>query len=199
MRALNPREVKLSLITAAVIVLGLSYVVINSQLQKLKTLHRKEMTAKVERKRQSLLLEARPELIQQMESIKGQLPRHPEGKDLKSEFARQVQSLANRSGLRLTGLTPDPETYFEDLLLYQSSIRGSWSGSSENLVNFLHLLHAQGAVADIRELRLRNRSGLSNTLTGTFVLDFVYGRIPVAASTPAIDAPPESSETPIVP
>jgi Tfp pilus assembly protein PilO len=199
MRALNPREIKLSIITAAVIVLGLSYVVINSQLQKLKTLHRKEMTAKVERKRQSLLLEARPELIQQMESIKGQLPRHPEGQDLKSEFARQVQSLANRSGLRLTGLTPDPETYFEDLLLYQSSIRGSWSGSSENLVKFLHLLHAQGAVADIRELRLRNRSGLSNTLTGTFVLDFVYGRIPVTASTPAIDAPPESSETPIVP
>jgi Tfp pilus assembly protein PilO len=199
MRALNPREIKLSIITAAVIVLGLSYVVINSQLQKLKTLHRKEMTAKVERKRQSLLLEARPELIQQMESIKGQLPRHPEGQDLKSEFARQVQSLANRSGLRLTGLTPDPETYFEDLLLYQSSIRGSWSGSSENLVKFLHLLHAQGAVADIRELRLRNRSGLSNTLTGTFVLDFVYGRIPVTASTPAIDAPPESSETPVAP
>lgn len=195
MRPLSPREIRLSLITAAVLILGLSYLIIHRQLKNLRTFERREMSARVERKRQSLLLEARPRLIEQMTLVKGQLPRHPESQDLKSEFARQVQSLANRSGLRLTGLTPDPESFLEDLQLYQSSLRGSWSGSSENLVNFLHLLHAQGAVADIRELRLRNRNGLSNTLTGTFVLDFVYSRIPVNDLNPGVDTPAESAET----
>lgn len=207
MRTLNPREIRLSLITAAVVILGLTYVIISSQLENLQDLDRKKIAAKVERKRQTLLLNQRPELIERLESIKGQLPRHPEGQDLKSELARQVQSLANRSGLRLTGITPDPESYFADLQLYQSSLRGSWSGTSENLVQFLYLLNAQGAVADIRELRMRNRNGLSNTLSGTFVLDFVYARIPPAEIQsaeiqpaeiqPAVDTPPDSADTPL--
>jgi hypothetical protein len=195
MRTLQAREIRLALITAGVIVVAVSYTILRNQIQNLGELNRKELRAKVERLRQTQLLAQRPELIVKLESIKGQLPRHPEGQDLKSEFARQVQTLANQSGLRLTGLTPDQESYFEDLKLYQSSVRCSWSGSSENLVSFLHLLNQQGAVADIRELRLRNRSGTSTTLSGTFVLDFVYSRIPVSEVKLEIDSPPESANS----
>lgn len=192
---LQPRELKLALITGGVLVVALSYTILRNQIRNLGELNRKELSAKVERLRQTQLLTQRPELIEKLESIKGQLSRHPEDQDLKSEFAQQVQSLANQSGLRLTGLTPDQESYFEDLQLYQSAVRCSWSGSSENLVSFLHLLNQQGAVADIRELRLRNRSGMSNTLSGTFVLDFVYSRIPASEVKLEIDTSPESADT----
>ncbi|MDF3130724.1 hypothetical protein P0Y35_16055 [Kiritimatiellaeota bacterium B1221] len=199
MKKLNAREVRLSLITGGVILLGLSYQILNSQLTRLKGLKRQELSARVERRQQQDLLAEKPDLIEQLSTIKGQLPRHPEGQDLKSELARQVQSLANKSGLRLTGLTPDAEVFLEELELYQAAVECSWSGSSKSLVAFLHQLNELGAVADIRDLRLRNRSGMANTLSGTFVLDFVYSRVPPAEIHTGIDSLPEPVDNPPAP
>ncbi|MGA0368652.1 MAG: hypothetical protein ACO3N7_04295 [Kiritimatiellia bacterium] len=199
MKKLSPREIRLCIITGAVLLAGLSFVLLQRQFENLKGLERRELSARVERKQQIELLAQRPELVERLAAIKGQLPRHPEGQDLKSEFARQVQNLSNQSGLKLTGLTPDSEVHLEDLQLYQSSVRCTWSGSSEDLVRFLHRLNAMGAVADIRELRLRNRNGMSTTLSGSFVLDFVYSRVPPADLQAVIDSPPESADNPLAP
>ncbi len=199
MKKLNAREMRLSLITAGVILLGLSYQILNSQLTRLKGLKRQELSARVERKQQQELLAQKPELIEKLSTVKGQLPRHKEGQDLKSELARQVQSLANKSGLRLTGLTPDTEIFLEELDLYQAAVQCSWSGSSKSLVAFLYQLNELGAVADIRDLRLRNRSGTSNALSGTFVLDFVYSRVPPAEIETGVDSLPEPVDNPPAP
>lgn len=194
MRALTARETRLAALTAVVLILGLSYLFVQSQRVKIRELKRQKSTARVEQIRQQKLLQTRPDRIRELETIRGQLPRHPEGRDLQSEFARQVQSLSSQSGLRLTGLTPGGEEYLEELKLYQSSVRGSWSGSSEQLLSFLHRLHQLGAVSDIRELRIRNRSGMSDTLSGTFTLDFVYSRIPADESDSSVDTASQSSE-----
>lgn len=192
MRSLSSREIRLAALTAIVLILGMTYLFVQSQLVKIRDLQRLNSSAQVEQIRQQHLLRTQPQRIQELETIRGQLPRHPEGRDLKSEFARQVQSLSSQSGLRLTGLTPEDEVYLEELKLYQSSIRGSWSGTSEQLLSFLHRLHQLGAVSDIRELRIRNRTGMSDSLSGTFTLDFVYSRIPVSESNPTVDTTPQS-------
>lgn len=194
MRALTSREIRLATLTGIVLVLGVTFLFVQSQLANIREFKRLKSSAQVEHIRQQNLLGTQPERIRQLETIRGQLPRHPEGRDLKSEFARQVQSLSSQSGLRLTGLTPEDEDYLEELRLYQSSVRGSWSGSSEQLLSFLHRLHQLGAVSDIRELRIRNRSGMSDTLTGTFTLDFVYSRIPDRESNPTVDTTPQSPD-----
>lgn len=192
MRSLSSREIRLAALTAIVLILGMTYLFVQSQLVKIRDFQRLNSSAQVEQIRQQHLFRTQPQRIQELETIRGQLPRHPEGRDLKSEFARQVQSLSSQSGLRLTGLTPEDEVYLEELKLYQSSVRGSWSGTSEQLLSFLHLLHQLGAVSDIRELRIRNRTGMSDSLSGTFTLDFVYSRIPVSESNPTVDTTPQS-------
>lgn len=194
MRALTSREIRLAILTGIVLVLGITYLFVQSQRVKISELKRQKSNARVEQIRQQNLLRTQPQRIQELETIRGQLPRHPEGRDLKSEFARQVQSLSSQSGLRLTGLTPEDEAYLEELKLYQSSLRASWSGSSGQLLSFLHRLHQLGAVSDMRELRIRNRSGMSDSLSGTFTLDFVYSRIPVPESNPTVDTTPQSIE-----
>ncbi len=192
MRSLSSREIRLAALTAIVLILGMTYLFVQSQLVKIRDFQRLNSSAQVEQIRQQHLLRTQPQRIQELETIRGQLPRHPEGRDLKSEFARQVQSLSSQSGLRLIGLTPEDEAYLEELKLYQSSVRGSWSGTSEQLLSFLHRLHQLGAVSDIRELRIRNRTGMSDSLSGTFTLDFVYSRIPVSESNPTVDTTPQS-------
>ncbi|WFB37161.1 type II secretion system protein GspM [Kiritimatiellota bacterium B12222] len=196
MKKLNSREQRLAIITGLVLLVALSYQLIKTQLTNLKNLERRQLNAQVEAKRQTTLLAQRPDLIEQLESVRGQLPSHPEEKDLNSELARQVQNLASQTGLRLTGLTPEPEIYYPDLHLYQAAVKCTWSGSSENLVLFLLRLNAQGAVADIREIRIRNRNGMSDTLTGTFILDFAYSRIPASEWEVEIDTTSASAETP---
>lgn len=199
MRKLQPREIRLAVITASVVLLAVSVQMVATQTRSLRELSRKELSAQVERRQQQQLLAQKPGLIEQLTAIRGRLPRHPEGEDLKSELARQVQALANQSGLRLTGQTPEPESYLEDLNLYQASVRCTWSGSSENLITFLHELNELGAVADIRDLRLRNRSGAATGLTGTFTLDFVYSRVPASELNAGIDTPPESADNTAAP
>ncbi|MDA3873183.1 MAG: hypothetical protein PF795_04415 [Kiritimatiellae bacterium] len=192
MRSLTSRETRLATLTGIVLVLGITYMFVQSQLAKIREFKQLKSSAQVEQIRQQNLLRTQPERIRELETIRGQLPRHPEGRDLKSEFAQQVQSLSSQSGLRLTGLNPENEEYLEELKLYQSSVRGSWSGSSEQLLSFLHRLHQLGAVSDMRELRIRNRSGMSDSLSGTFTLDFVYSRIPVSETNPTVDSTPQS-------
>jgi hypothetical protein len=191
-RSLTSRETRLATLTGIVLVLGITYMFVQSQLAKIREFKQLKSSAQVEQIRQQNLLRTQPERIRELETIRGQLPRHPEGRDLKSEFAQQVQSLSSQSGLRLTGLNPENEEYLEELKLYQSSVRGSWSGSSEQLLSFLHRLHQLGAVSDMRELRIRNRSGMSDSLSGTFTLDFVYSRIPVSETNPTVDSTPQS-------
>jgi hypothetical protein len=194
MRALTSREIRLGLITVIVVIGGISTLLLQTQLQHIRDLKRQKAGAQVEQLQHQNLIRTQPRRIEELETIRGQLPRHPEGRDLKSEFARQVQSLSSQSGLRLTGLTPEDEEYLDELNLYQSSIRGSWSGSSQQLLSFLHRLHQLGAVSDIRELRIRNRSGMSDTLSGTFTLDFVYSRIPAEESNPTVDSASQSRD-----
>jgi len=177
MRALQPRELRLAVITALVAVIGFSVVFLRARIELMRHLSGQRLSMEVQSRQQDRLLESQPVLIQELERIRGQLPRHPEGRNLQPEFARQVQALASHSGLRLTGLTPENEIHLEEIDLYQSSLRASWSGTSEQLIAFLHRLHQLGAVADIREIRLRNRSGHSDGLSGTFTIDFVYTRV----------------------
>jgi hypothetical protein len=167
---------------------GLSYFILDRQLTRYNEIREEALAVRIETTRQNELLARQPELLEQLASIRSQLPIHSLNQDLKSEFARQLESLSSQSGLQLTGVTPLPENFLEDLELYRSTIRCTWKGSSNQLIQFLVELKTLGAVADIRELRIQNRTGLAGDLSGTFVLDFVYTRS--AETLPA---------TPIVP
>jgi Tfp pilus assembly protein PilO len=96
--------------------------------------------------------------------------------DLTSFFAAEVETLSRQSGLQFTSISPEPESYLEELDVHQSAIRCAWRGSSTELIAFLVQLHSLGAVADIRDLRIQNRNGLAESLSGSLELEFVYTR-----------------------
>ena len=192
MRTLSQRELRLAMLTGLVVVAGLTWTVVRGQLTELREARQREESAQLEQLRQQGMMRKRPDLIRQLQIVRGQLPRHPEGRDLKPEFARQVQALAGQAGLQLTGLTPEPEEALTDLGLHRSAVQGSWSGPPEAIIGFLVELQQLGPVADVQELRIRNRSGNRPELTGTFTLEFVYARIPESEWEAEVDTPPQS-------
>ena len=186
MRTLQPREVRLARITLIVLFLGLTYVIVDRQQTRHGELREQWLTARLDEARQRTLMQREPELRRQLNRIRAEIPVHPLEKDLKSLFAREVQDLSQSSGLRITGVTPRTEELLENLDVYQYSVRCTWEGTSAQLIDFLVELHALGAVADISELRIQNRNGLAESLSGSLMLDFVYTREDLP-----VDIPPE--------
>jgi hypothetical protein len=134
-----------------------------------------------------------------MQAIRAQLPRHPEGQDVKAGFARQIQVLAGQSGLQLTSLEPEPEEAFPELELTLSPVSASWEGTPEQLIGFLVALQRLGPVADVRDLTIRNRGGRKEGIQGSFSVEFVYARVSASERQPETDPSPASSEENISP
>lgn len=182
MKTMTPREQRLAKISAFCLMAAITYFILDRQLKQYRSLREQGNALRLEATRQAELIAREPELWQQLENIRVQLPSHPLSKDLKPEFARRLDALTNSSGLQLTTVTPRPEIFLEELGLYQSTFRCKWKGSSRQLIQTLVELQNQGLGADIRELMIQNRTGSSEGLTGTFTLDFIYTRIPDASS-----------------
>lgn len=184
MKKLTPREVKLAIAAGVFLFIGITYLVLNNSLNRHAALEEQWMSGRVTAAQQENLLAQKPNLLLELEDIRSELPVHPVDKDLKSTFSRQLEDLSRMSGLRLTGRTPRPEDYLEELDLYMTVIRCTWEGSSEDLVEFLYQIQQLGAVADVRELRIQNRKGLAESLSGSLILEFVYARAQVAEPPP---------------
>ncbi len=181
---LSSRELRLLMITITISLLGLGWWIVDSQLAL-----RKELKQEINRSELQLLrakkdLRERTAAQTDMERLRAQLPRHELNRDLNADLSRQVKALAAESGLRLTGLTPEPEEELTNLGLHQSALRCSWTGAPGNLLGFLLRLEQLGAVADVRELRIRaGRPG--EDLKGSFMLDFAYTRVEESSASPA--------------
>lgn len=185
MKAFSKREVRLAVIVVALVMAFVTYSVVKAQLARLESLEERRSRADMELAFQEEVMRMRPDWLRSLQRIRGRLPRHPEGQDIKSTLSRQVQQLARGGGLTLNDLTPEAEEYLENLDLHRTAIRCRWEGKPENVVAFLVRLQQLGAVADVREMRMRasdRRGGLR--LSGNFVLEFVYSREKASAEAP---------------
>lgn len=187
--SMSKRELRLSMVTLGVLLAALSYLLVEHHQARLAEARRETNALKLELLRNERELMRRPDLLQRLERVRAQLPQHPEERDVRADFSRQVQSLAGQSGLRLTGLTPEQEERLPDIDLHQLSIRCTWTGSPEALVGFLVRLQNLGAVMDVRELRGRASPRAGEQLTGSFTVDFAFSR--VSPSPPSETSDPE--------
>lgn len=185
MKKMSSREQRLLSTTALVIVVMLSWMIVRRQLDAQRDRSRRLQSAQSQLALQEEAMNMRPTWIAELQRIKGQLPRHPLGVDLKAGLSREVQNLAAGSGLTLTNLTPEEEVYLENLDVYKTSIRCGWRADSQELVSFLVRLQQRGPVLDVESLKLRKGAGRNKQMTGTFTLDFVYSREESTGTEPA--------------
>lgn len=187
--SMSRREIRLLVATALVVLSAMTYVVVKGQLTRLRDARQEEVTWQLQVLRNVRELSKRTDLIRDLATIRELLPRHPVGKDIKSELSQQIQKMANLAGLELTGLTPETEVALENIDLHQLSIRCAWEGSPQALVSFLVRLQELGPVMDVGDLKIKttqNRPG--ELLTGTFTVDCAFSRFSVE-STPLTPSP----------
>ncbi len=95
--------------------------------------------------------------------------------DVRTHWNRTLNDLAATNQLKLIQLDIGRERIAGDV--YELPIEcKNWEGELESLVSFLHAIHAQGAMLDIRKLTIRPGSNKSALLRGTFTLYCAYMR-----------------------
>jgi len=175
-KKLSASETRLLTLTGMVFVLAVSIVFVRRQLDAHRSRSSRREAAQTQYNLQEEALAMRPDLLVELQRIRGQLPRHPVGKDLNSGFLREIQALAGASGLTLTDRTPEDEEYLETLDIYTTSVRCGWRGNDDALVKFLVRLQQRGPVMDVHTLRIKARSESKKEMNGSFTLEFVYSR-----------------------
>jgi hypothetical protein len=193
------RELRLLGFTLLLLLGGLSYWLVSKQLVRLREASQQEVTWQLQVMRNQRELMRRGDLARDLEIIREQLPRHAEGRDVKSELSQQIERLAAQAGLELTGLTPEKEEPLADIGLHQLTIKCAWRGTPEALVGFMVGMQQLGPVMDIEDLNVKTSAGRpGEALSGTFLVACAFSRVPVPPAEP-LSPSPTGPVTPVDP
>ncbi len=180
---LSPREAALAWITGVVVVLGATFWFLGPQWQAMQDVRKTLAALRLRKQEAELLLGRRPEINARLETIRGQLPTHPPGKDVTAEFLRLLERVAQQNNVVLLRREAEPERHTGDI--HEVSINCNWEGTLESLARFLYALQTQGAMLDVRQLTASPIPGAGLRLKGTFTVDFAYTRATQAAEPPS--------------
>ncbi len=181
------RELNLLSITIAVVLLALTYVVLEPKFQEWGAFRAQREELQVRLDAAEYLLASQESVEARLAEFRKGLPVLSEDRDAQNELLQALDKMAGEQGLVLTRRDAEPEREAGDL--YETSIICHWQGDLTSLVNFLYAQQSQGAVSDVRELSVQPASGRNaraDGLKGNFTMDYAYRR-----EAGAIESPPE--------
>jgi hypothetical protein len=171
------RELNLLGLTLAVVVLALTYLVLEPKVREWAEFRERRADLLARQELAQRRLDSRPEVEARLEEFRRGLPVFAAGKKAEAELLQALEKTAGQHELRLTRREADAERQAGDL--YETAITCYWEGDLAALVNFLYAQQAQGAVSDVRQLSVQPVAGRdvpAGHLKGTFTIDYAYRR-----------------------
>ncbi len=185
---MSNREITLGWLTALVILGGLTFWGAQSKLEEWRSTY-KDRDALARRVRTAQrMLNKQEEWQTQFQSLMGELPSHPMGKDVTADLLKTLERTSQDHGLTLLRREPKDEKNLGNL--YQVSIICTWEGDLKALVQFLYAVHTKGAILDIRQLTVTPIQGKADRLKGGFTVDCAYTRTEQSAQSDKIQVDP---------
>ncbi len=109
------------------------------------------------------------------ERVKDQMPVFEPGRQVDTYWLNIMDIAAEQHGVRIRNRSAKEETVLSDVYEFPIEVR-DWEATLESFLRFMHALISEGAMLDIRELRVSpvpNRQGM---LRGSFILYCAYMR-----------------------
>jgi hypothetical protein len=168
---LKPRETVLLAATCLVGLIAASSVLVRSQLAELELLNEREINLKQEIESYKQLVSRREHFESQLAEVDDKLPRFPASQPMDVYWQRVAANIAGRQGVRLlTQEVTGPELVGG---AYELMIDcKEWEGTLDGLVHFLFDLQSEGAMLDVRYLRIKPKN--KQLRTGQFDLYCAY-------------------------
>ena len=187
------REMNLLGITLAVVLLALSYLVLDPKFQEWGAFRDQRIELQTRLDRATQMLDSQGMVESQLAEFRKGLPVFPPNEDMDTELMQSLDKMAGQQGLTVTKREAKPEREAGDL--YETSIKCQWEGYLPALVKFLYAQQSLGAVSDVRELSVspmgKKRDTSSDRLKGSFTMDYAYRREAAAIESPSDVAGPK--------
>ena len=179
---MTPRELVLLLVTIAVGLFGVTFLLLRPQLGQWKEVSDQKDQLRLNIVRARQLMSGREQWAGQLGELSRLLPQFPADTEIEAHWLSLMDATANRTGVKIEHRQVGEEQRVGDI--YELPIESrSWTADLESLVQFLFELQNQGAMLDVRHLLIKStRNGM---LRGRFTLSCAYMRAPAGAETEA--------------
>jgi Tfp pilus assembly protein PilO len=185
---ISRRELVMGMSTLALVVLGGTYILGRPLLQKWSNAGTQRQRLADENKFSARLINQRGESVQQLDALRGALPKYRPNQPVTAELLKLIKRTADENQLALSRLEPDKESQVGDLS--EVAIDCQWDGTLEALTHFLYAVQVQGAILDIRQLNISPMQGAAGRLKGNLTVFCAFSReLTDAPSAPADGAP----------
>ncbi|MBL7114270.1 MAG: hypothetical protein ISS35_00770 [Kiritimatiellae bacterium] len=172
---MTPREIALLLATMAAALFGITFVLIQRKIPEWRSIRQQqvEMHQQIERDRN--MIGKRAGWLKQFEDLSSALPNfNADARNVESHWLRLMSNKAGTHGVTIKESDAGDERPMGDV--YELPIEcKSWEGTLSALTYFLFDLQAEGAMLDVRYLRVKPKPG-KQVLSGRFSLLCAYTR-----------------------
>jgi len=131
-----------------------------------------------QRKSERSLVDAYPTWTARYEQVKDQMDVFPIGLPVHTHWAGKMDALAGRYGVTILQRTPRSEALLGDVHELPIEVR-EWEATLGGFLNFLHAMQSEGAMLDVRDLRIRPHPSRQGILRGSFTLYCAFMRAEV--------------------
>lgn len=193
--SLSTREKVLSATTIFIIAFGLVGTQVRERITLISDKSRtaKELSGRISLQRE-LIASAR-DWADRYEQVKDQMPVFEPGQQVDTYWLNIMDIAAEQHSVLIRNRSAKDETVLSDVYEFPIEVR-EWEATLEAFLHFMHALISEGAMLDIRELRVSpvpNRQGI---LRGSFVLYCAYMRGAPTATPFSQAAPASPTATP---
>ena len=187
--SMTKREKVLAAATVLVVAFGLAGTQARSRVE---AIREKSATAAALADRirmQRELIGAAADWAARYDGVKDQMPVFERGKQVDTYWLNIMDLAAEQYGVKIRNRSAKQETVMSDVCEFPIEVR-EWEATLEAFVKFVHAVQSEGAMLDMREMRvapLPNRPGI---FKGSFVLYCAYMRGDTAQTPPAASPAP---------
>ncbi len=172
---MTPRELVLLLLTFAAVLFGVSWVVIRPKISEWNEIQmaKEQIGRQIEVDKR--MFEQRDDWSGQLAVLSELLPEFEEDVEVDVHWMSIMDNLASKNGVNISNRKAGDEQPQGEV--YELAIEcKEWDGELESLIDFLFELQSEGAMLDIRQLRIKPKPKAGGRLEGAFTLHCAYTR-----------------------
>lgn len=152
-----------------------------------------ELSARLQTQRE--LIASAQDWKDRYDKVKDQMPVFEKGKQVDTYWLNIMDFAAEQHGVKIRNRSAKEETIISDVYEFPIEVR-EWEATLEAFLKFMHAMQSEGAMLNIRELKVSPVPNKQGILKGSFVLYCAYMR-GTATSAPTPVAAPQIMDTPV--
>jgi Tfp pilus assembly protein PilO len=168
---LAPRETMLTLATAAVALFAISYMAAKPKLESMKEIELEQINVRKQIQRDRETIAEKKKWDKEYEGLRKMLPTLPAGRNTDVHWLELMDNIAGKNGIKISKRQAGEEKKLGEV--YELPVEcKEWEGSLDSLAHFLFDIQNEGAMLDVRQLRVKPQG--KDLLRGSFTLYCAY-------------------------